>query len=458
MKKNSQVMIPITALALAVGMSAHSPAFAAGFENQALSVSALGTANAGASVQAEDASNQFYNPATLSDISQPVLTVAGNFVIPNRTFENEATSSGLGQPISGQGNLSGEAVIVPSVYFAMPINQQLAVGVSLNAPFASATKYDENWVGRYHSIESNISTYNLNPALSYKVTNNLALGAGVSLQVVDAELVQAINSQTVCFGGAFEAALLAGADPATAQAAAASQCAPFAAVPTASQKLSGDSTAYGWNIGLLYDISPAVKVGFDYRSEISHTLEGNADFIDVNPALSASGSLLDASASLGLTFPQSASLAVLADIGSGTELMFDASWIGWSSFDQIVIDYDSAQSDTVLPQEWDDAWRLAAGAQHQYNDAMLFRAGVAYDQSPITGSEFLSPRIPGGDRTWISLGMNYKFSEMFDMDLGYTHVFIDNSKTTNVSSSGDVLVGEFTGDADVLGLQLNARF
>ena len=72
-----------------------------------------------------------------------------------------------------------------------------------------------------------------------------------------------------------------------------------------------------------------------------------------------------------------------------------------------------------------------------------------------------TPRIPDGDRTWVSLGLGHAFTSLFSIDLGYTHIFVKQSPIALNSgtspSSPDFfrgnLSGEFSSHIDILAIQ-----
>ena len=76
-------------------------------------------------------------------------------------------------------------------------NSGLSVGLGLNAPFGLATEYDRDWVGRYHAVESDVKTLNINPSIAYKVDDHLSVGAGVSAQYIDATLSSMVRNNFV---------------------------------------------------------------------------------------------------------------------------------------------------------------------------------------------------------------------------------------------------------------------
>ena len=48
-------------------------------------------------------------------------------------------------------------------------------------------------------------------------------------------------------------------------------------------RVKGDDSAWGWNIGVLWDVTPQTRVGAAYRSSIKYNVSANVDFD--NPAV-----------------------------------------------------------------------------------------------------------------------------------------------------------------------------
>ena len=69
------------------------------------------------------------------------------------------------------------------------------------------------------------------------------------------------------------------------------------------------------------------------------------------------------------------------------------------------MDYDNpVQPATVSTQEWEDVFRFSVGVNWQQSPKLLLRAGLAFDEEAIPGPGRRTARIPGNDRTWLSLG------------------------------------------------------
>jgi long-chain fatty acid transport protein len=301
-------------------------------------------------------------------------------------------------------------------------------------------------VGRYHGILSDLKTLNFNPSLGYRVNDKLSIGGGLNMMLAKVDLSSAIDFGTLCFG-------LPG-------------CAPQSADGKAD--LDGDNyddLAFGFNLGFAYMISEQTTIGVAYRSEVDIDIEGDADF--KVPAVAQQGPspigktvFVDTDLKADVTLPASFSVSLAHQVGKFTWLG-DATWTGWNSFDELRIRYDNPeQPDTVTTEDWDDTMRYSVGVDYQYSDSLVLRTGLAYDESPIPSAKRRTPRMPGEDRTWVSLGLTYLASSAISFDVGYSHLFIDDAKIDNtleseVDALNSTLTGEFEGDVDILSAQLN---
>lgn len=161
-----------------------------------------------------------------------------------------------------------------------------------------------------------------------------------------------------------------------------------------------------------------------------------------------------------VTLPASFSVSLAHQVGKITWLA-DATWTGWSSFDELRIEFDNPnQPDSVTTEDWDDTMRYSFGFDYQYSDKLVLRAGLALDETPVPSAERRTPRLPGNDREWISFGLTYIATQQLTFDFGYSHLFIDDAKIDNEFESSvpvlnATLTGEYEAEVDILSAQLN---
>ena len=344
-------------------------------------------------------------------------------------MSSASASTILGTPIPGQaGQPDGYPDIgVPALYSAYPITDHLNVGLSLNAPWGLGTKYDGDWVGRYHAVKSKLFSITGTPTISWQPRPWLSLGGGISIEYLHAELTNAVDFGTI-------GAIVQGRS---------GQPLPIAPVPGGQDgkaKVEGDDVGVGAVLGIIVEPVDGTRLGLSYRSQISHSIDGNADFDLGNSGVgaivaAATGQFVDTGARASLTVPTMVSFGASQAIGEHLTLLGEVQWTDWSQFDQLRVQFDNpAQADSVTTQNWHDTWFASLGAAYRFNEQWTVRTGVAYDESPVPAAD-RSPRIPDSDRYWLSAGASWSPWPDWTFDLGYSHIFMPDGNV-NLSTDG----------------------
>ena len=427
-------------------------AAASGFALIEQSASGLGNAYAGGAASAEDASTIFFNPAGMSRLSGKQVVVAVHGIKPSAKFADTVSTTpasiyGFGSAPVGKD--AGSMAVVPSAYFAWEIDPKLSAGIGLGAPFGLKTEYDSNWMGRFHAIKSEIKTVNVNPSVAYKVSDSVSLGFGIDWQKIDAELTKAVNY--AYFGAP-------------------------AGTEGTSRHVASDS-AWGYNLGALINVSPNTTIGVAYRSAMNYNLSGTATYYGRTAALTAATlanttaaqQIGDSAISVDIKLPATFSLALKYQPNSQWDVLADATQTQWSSIQSFDIYRSSGLASGLslesVPFKWRDTWRVAVGANHHYNEQWTARVGLAYDQTP-TSDTYRIARLPDSDRTWLSLGGQYKPNKASAYDFGYAHLFMkDAALNMNVpvlsaaqATGRGALIGNYSNKVDILSAQYTRSF
>lgn len=427
----------------------------AGYQLFEQSGSGIGNAYAGAAASAEDASTLFYNPAGLSWLSGNQTVGALHALRPTADFTNAGTTTALGAPASGgNGGDAGSVSILPNLYFATDmLGHGLTLGVGMNTPFGLSTQYDPDWVGRYQAIKSELETINLHGAVSYRVNDMIAVAAGLNFLHANAELSNAIDFGAICF---------AQVDPLTCAAGGAGLLPgnQGAIASDGNGLVEGSDWGVGYTLGAVFEPMKGTRVGATFRSKVDFELEGYGKFTTpvLGPFAALTAPFTNTTASAALTLPEVAAFSVFSQLTPNWAVMADVTWTNWSRFDVLRVEYENLLPDTVVLQNWDDTFRYSAGLTYTLNDAWKFRTGVAYDESPVP-DEFRTPRIPDEDRTWLTFGISHRISSAGTIDVGYLHVFVDDSDLDKVGESdGSRLRGSYDATVDVISLQYTHQF
>ncbi len=415
--------------------------------------SGLGNAFAGGAAAAEDATTVFFNPAGMSRLADSQISVGGAFIKPSAKYSGTISGVSFQTAGTGAGGDAGSLAFVPNLYYTTGIDDKTHFGVGINSPFGLQSQYDSTWMGRFQAVKSKLQTVNLNPSVSYDVSDTLSIGAGVSYQHITGDL----TSQTNYAAAVYSAQLKAGAT-ATAAATAAAAYAGQEGLGT----ITGSDSGWGYNFGALFKLSEQTRAGLAYRSQVKYKLSGTATFANRPAALATA--LADQPVTLDITMPDSFSMSAFHQYNDKLEVMADATWTGWSVFQKLDVKTASGTSlGAATPENWKNTWRVSAGTSYHYNEQWTARAGVAYDQSPVADA-YRTVRIPDSDRTWLALGGQYKPSQASTLDFGYAHLFVksgamNQSAAANPELSGKgYLVGSYSNSVDIVSVQYGYRF
>ena len=355
-----------------------------------------------------------------------------HLIKPNVEFNNDGSTPATFRPLGSEGGNAGDLAFVPNFYFKTDLNDNVKLGLGINVPFGLKTEYDKDWIGRFQGIKSELKTININPAVAFKVSDQLSLGFGVSAMYAKAELTSAVNI------GAAER----------------------------DSRVQGDDWGFGFNFGAIYQATADTRFGISYRSKVEQELKGDSksNFTTLNPIPTRT---LNTDVTADITLPESVSFSVFNRLNDSWDVMGDVSWTRWSQFKELRIVRDNGTNSTlaVTPENWDNSMRYSVGLNYHYSDALKLRAGVAYDQEAIR-DRYRTVRIPGNDRKWLAFGAGWQATPATKLDIGYAHLFINDTKIDDNQSAPVApspvgkgrVKGEYEGSVDILSLQVTHNF
>ena len=434
-------------LILALAVLSHMPftadtVLAAGFSITQKSVKGLGNAFAGAAAVAEDASTIYFNPAGLTRLSGSQVQAGVHIFSYSLKFSDDGSTTVGNQPLTGgNGGNAGKRGFIPNFFYAHSISDSLKVGIGIVSPFGTSTEYNSDWVGRYYTIKSELLTIDINPTVAYRINKMWSIGGGVSVQYLDAELTSAIDYGTILSGSSSREA-------------------------DGKLKIKGDGNwGYGFNLGVLFELSEATRFGVAYRSEVSYDVEGEADFKTPKEAtpIAVANNLVDTEVKSDIDLPASLAVSGYHQLTDKWAVMADITWTDWSTFEELRIKYDSGAEDSVSTLDLDDNFRYSLGATYSLNPQWTFRGGLAYDESTISSRRKRTPRLPDEDRLWFSLGTSCQFSDRLEFDFGYTYITnVEKAEIDRTATGEDIFRGALKGDYNahthIASFQLSYKF
>ena len=463
--QRTRVAAAIAGAVLALG-AGH--AFGAAFAVQTQSGSGLGNAYAGGAAAAEDASTVWSNPAGMARFSTIQIAVAANLIAPSFKFNNDGSLPAANQPLGGNGGNAGNVVGIPAMYVVVPITQQFAFGLGIGVPFGLETEWDNGWLGRYQGIHSKVETINVNPALSWKINDKFSLGAGVSYQHAKLDFTSAQN-----YGGALAAGCAA--NP---------QCAPalgsIAAATyglDANAKINASDDAWGWNVGMMWNVTPDTRIGAHYRSSIKYSASGDINFdlptipktgnaqIDgILAALAAQAAANPALQNGGVTsnieVPSTTNVSFFSHVNPKWDIMGDVQYTNWSTIEYLTFTRTTGAVASSTYENFKNVWRVSGGANYYLDDKWKLRGGIAWDQSPVQDAQ-RTPRLPDADRFWLAGGAQYTYDRNWKFDVGVAYEWVQSgSSDQNAGSTAQygLIKGNYDVSAWLVGAQVSYAF
>lgn len=414
-------------------------AMANGYQNLHQSADGLGTAYAANGTGIDDISAMFSNPASISRFGGTTLSFGTSLILPTDSFEDVTATTSTGAAVTGSPAVPEQfldTTLSGFAYASRQFGDNLTLGVSFNAPWATESDYTSTAASRYTATTTALTAYNLGLVVGYRVNAQLSFGGSINAQYYDSDFATNL---------------------------------PTSAAPTAATdieaRFTGTDLAFGYTLGAEYQATPATRFGVSYRSAIEHDFEGEIDLngSDANftalqdfvPGLTRSGD-----ATYSIATPWMLQLGVHHRATEKLELYGSATLTGWSEFEDTVIDADNGLPQIQVRNGWDDAWYVAVGAGYQVDPKTKLLAGIAFDDSP-TEDDVRNPRAPNEDRVYVGLGVNRDLGRHGMVKLGYAHTFFDDAPIalTDTNNPGrGTLNGTIKIRADIFMLQYIRRF
>jgi long-chain fatty acid transport protein len=415
-------------------------AFASGFALIEQSVSSMGTAYAGSGSAAEDASFIFFNPASMSELDGTQVSGGLHIVLPETEFTGSAATNPFydsgtttPDPVDPDSDDAGELGALPHFAYVRELSDTMNFGITVNVPFGLKTEYRDDWVGRFSSTAGEVKTINLNPALSFEVDEHVTLGVGLSVMYANLIFENVAHFNFPDF--------------------------PSVDVPV---KIDIDDWGFGWNFGALLKPTDSTRLGIAYRSKVDVELDGDRS-VTGTPNMPTVAEV---------SLPDSLLVSAYHEVDDQWAVMADITWTQWSRINALQFRFADTTTNTI-PVKFDDSFRYAIGASYKYDDRWKFRGGLAFDETPVPSPEYRLTALPDEDRTWLTFGAGYQHSKKLSFDIGYAHLFIDDTSINSTDGypsnapNGDPnpltegphrVTGKYEASVDIISAQVNWKF
>ncbi len=336
-----------------------------------------------------DASSLFYNPSGLSLMKTKYSILVGGSAIFSTTSFNlknsvyqATTDNPMGTPFF--------------VYAAGKITDKLGFGIGAYTPYGSSAKWGDDWEGAHLIQDISMKVIFIQPTLSYKINDMIALGAGFVIATGDVGLHKALP-----YGNATE---------------------------MGQASLEGKTTSFGFNAGVMVTPNDKWSLGLNYRSEVTMGLEdGDATFkipSSVESVIPAENKFdaelpLPANLDFGIAYQATEKLLVSAEIN----------YVFWDTYDTLKFEFKEKPEllNSSNPREYSNKMIFRVGGEYVFSEKFALRVGAYYDPTP-TNKDYFNPETPSLNTYGLSFGFSVKPVKNLAIDFSYLHLETQKSE------------------------------
>ena len=389
-----------------------SPALAGGLYLYEIGTPDVGLAAAGYAARAQDPSTVFTNPAGMTRLERSELQVGAQPLYADTRFNPSSSTTTTGPDGDGSAWLPAG-----SIFYAHSLSRDLKIGVGVLGYFGLGLEYEDDWVGRYYVQEVTLQALGFQPAVAYRVTDWLSIGAGVVALYGVLDQKVAINNIDPNRGDG-------------------------------RLKVHDEDWTFQANLGVMVEPWKGTRFGLTYLSEADLDFEDKPQFSDLGPGLEAllgARGLLSSKLNLGMTMPQAVMFSAYHDLTHRLAVMGNLGWQDWSQFGKVDVQVKSEDTTSLTAdRNYKDTWHAAFGAQYRVADPWLVSAGIAYDSS-MMDDEDRTPDLPSGEAWRFGLGARYAWSPQLAFNLAYELLWMGD---LDMSLNRGPLAGRVEGSYD----------
>ncbi len=324
-----------------------------------------------------DASASFYNPGALALMPQTLSIQAGaSGIFASTAFRMQDPSVYQAQ--------TDNPIGTPFYFYAAGmITDRLAAGLAVNTPYGNSLKWEDGWAGRFLIEEISLTAITIQPTVSYKISDNLAVGAGLVYVLGSVDLKRALPVE--------------GSDG------------------EGSVNIEGSTGNFGFNAGLLYAGDNGLNAGLSYRSQIDMEVDdGDATF--TVPA-SLAGMFPDSKVATMLPLPANLDFGLSYQVTRDLMIGMALNYVFWDAYEELAFAFEqNPDLNDSSPRDYSNTLIFRVGGQYRVNEALYLRAGGYYDPSPVNEIYF-SPETPSLDNLAFTGGLSFLPMQNLSIDL-----------------------------------------
>ncbi len=304
----------------------------------------------------------------------------------------------------------------PFAYYTRGLTDSLWLGLGFYTPFGLGVEHSNVWPGRFASVETQITGFDFNPNIAWKVNDRLSLALGLDIVYFDITISRNVP------------------------------------VIDRLLEITADAFGYGANAALAYKLTDNLGFGIVYRTEVREELEDSAE---VSGIPGKWGVWED------ITLPQSLSFGLNYTGIEKWNFGVAAVWTGWTSYDNLTLHFDPPLLGTIpeagADKKWKDVWRFEAGVEYQLSEETYVQVGYVYDCDPINLS-YADYLLPPGDRHILSAGLRTMITDNWELGIAFSKTILTEEELEARPAQGIYQTKFKNGDAKTYAVQLSRKF
>ncbi len=330
---------------------------------------------------ADDPFAVYYNPAGLTQIEKPVISVGAEYLNPTLKIHDFKAIDGNGvevKPYNVSFTDTSDSLVVPHLGFATHIFNNLYFGIAAYIPYGLHIEWESDPSknpGAYNGFESYYLRGVVTPTLAIKLNEKLSVGLGISFGRSDAGTQRRIYAPTI---PSIHNRIIKG-------------------------ELSDDFNV-SFNVGVLFKPYDNLSFGFTYRSRTETDFEGTVEVVGIQKV----------HASTKIDHPEQLQAGVMYRPNKRLTLTADVVWTNWSVVKDYTVKFDEpllGVTEEYFPRDWKDTRQIRFGIEYKLNQTITLRGGYYYDPSPIPDKTF-DMLWPDADKKTYSFGVGLNFGRL----------------------------------------------
>ena len=357
---------------------------------------------------ADDHTAIFWNPAGLTQTQKNFIGAFVTDVVPMGTYK--FTVAGIDAKTKTNHYLSPNLMS----YFRFNFSDRLTVGLGVYVPAGLGTEWDGNdlknlSVGTALEWKTKIGVINFSPAVAYKVTDQLSLGAALNAFYGMFDL----KNPVIAGGNGYQ------------------------------YQEQSDGLGFGVTIGALFKATDKFSVGASFRTKTNVKMTGSAE----NPAFAGFGFETQSDFDRDVAWPMWIAGGVAFRPIERLVITADVQFSRWSeSEDEFTTKYKDTMwmaatepsGDNKFILHWKDATQIRFGLCYSAGENFEVRAGYYIDPAPAP-SETYNILFPSISYNAITLGVGYSISD-FVFDLSGEYLF-GKDRNVEILTNPDAMPG-----------------